>query len=57
MKTNTSSGCVWCDEGNPAIRSSVSDAFVHTRTDIGRVVCKRERYDDNPAASFIEDDK
>jgi hypothetical protein len=35
-------GCRWCDEGNPVIRSSVSEAYVHTNTPVGRVVCHRK---------------
>jgi hypothetical protein len=31
--------CPWCEEGNPRIASSVSDALVHTDTPVGRVVC------------------
>lgn len=32
--------CMWCRSGNPRVRSSVSEAFVHTDTPVGRVVCK-----------------
>lgn len=31
--------CKWCEEGNPRVRSSVSEAFVHTDTPVGRAVC------------------
>ncbi len=34
--------CRYCDEGNPRVRSSVSERFVHTDTPIGRVVCPRD---------------
>ncbi len=34
--------CRYCAEGNPRVRSSVSEAYVHTDTPIGRVVCKAE---------------
>jgi hypothetical protein len=33
--------CPWCADGNPRVRSSVSEAFVHTDTPVGRVVCRR----------------
>jgi hypothetical protein len=39
-----SNWCRWCEEGNPRIRSSVSDAFVHTDTPVGRVACARGWY-------------
>lgn len=32
--------CRWCAQGNPRVRSSVSDAWVHTDTLVGRVVCR-----------------
>lgn len=31
--------CKWCNEGNPRVRSSVSDKWVHTDTQIGRQIC------------------
>lgn len=31
--------CRWCDSGNPAVPSSVSDKMVHPDTPVGRVVC------------------
>lgn len=31
--------CFLCAEGNPRIRSSVTDAWVHVDTPIGRVIC------------------
>jgi hypothetical protein len=42
----TARPCVWCDEGNPAVVSSVSEAFVHTNTPVGRVICKRRTSDE-----------
>jgi hypothetical protein len=32
--------CPWCAQGNPRVRSSVSDRLVHTDTEVGRVLCK-----------------
>lgn len=32
--------CNWCAQGNPRVRSSVSDAWVHTDTPVGRVICR-----------------
>lgn len=35
-----SSGCQWCDEGNPRTKSSVStSSWVHTDTPVGRQIC------------------
>ena len=31
--------CPWCAVGNPRLRSSVTDCFVHTDTPVGRKVC------------------
>src|SRR5579864_2818928 len=36
--------CSYCQEGNPRVRSSVPEAFVHTDTPVGRVLCN-----DSPA--------
>lgn len=35
--------CPWCADGNPRVRSSVGASLVHTRTNVGRVVCKNKR--------------
>lgn len=35
--------CVFCDEGEPRVLSSVgTGVYVHTRTSVGRVVCKNQ---------------
>jgi len=40
LKAENKSGCAWCEEGRPRIRSTVNtEILIHTDTPVGRRVC------------------
>lgn len=46
--------CPWCRDGVARVRSSVSGHLIHTRTEVGRVVCKNKSPYPEPAEFAAE---